>query len=104
MGMMERSWTSWLRDGLALLALALAILFAVEGVLNRSLQDKVEAGRAALQRAQTFANLDNGLIQVLAKTAADKNDPELRALLAQNGVTFQVQPGGAPAAKTGNTP
>lgn len=104
MGLTERGWASWLRDGLALMALILAILIAYEGMLNRSLQDRVEAGRTALVRGQTFANLDNGLIQVAAKTASEKNDPELRALLAQNGVTFQVQPGVAPGPKAGNTP
>lgn len=104
MSLTKRGWTGWLRDGLALLALMLAIFIVFEGSQNRTLQDRVEAGHAALVRGQTFANLDNSLIQVVAKTAADKNDAELRALLAQNGVTFRLQPAAAPTPKTGPTP
>lgn len=104
MSLAERGWASWLRDGLALLAVILAIFVTFEGVQNRALQDKVEVGHTALVRSQTFTNLDNGLIQLVAKTAAEKNDAELRALLAQNGVTFKLQPGAAPAPSTGPTP
>jgi hypothetical protein len=76
---------------LACAALALTLVTVVLGVRVRSLQDSVESGRLSLVKAQTFATIDNNLIQLLANTAAQKNDTQLRALLAANGVTFQDQ-------------
>ncbi len=87
------------RIGFSALALILAIVLAFEGVQNRSLQDKVNSERAELTRAQAFANIDNSVVQLLAKTAVEKNDNAIRGLLASNGVTLQLQPNaaGAPA-------
>jgi hypothetical protein len=97
MGSLHGGWVRWLRDGLATVALVLAVAVFYEGVQMRALQDRVNAEHADLVKAQTFANLDNGVVQLIAKTAADKNDADLRALLASNGVTFRVQPGAAAA-------
>lgn len=87
----------WLGNGLAGVAVLLAIGIVVMGAQTRALQDKVTAERAELTKAQTLAQLDNSVVQLLAKTAAEKNDTALQALLARNGVTFQVEPNaGAP--------
>jgi hypothetical protein len=91
-----RQWPIWLRDGLGVLALVLAVLNVAGAQRNRGLQAVVDTAQAAVQRGQAFANVNNSLIQLLAKTAAERNDPALRELLARNGVTFQVS--GAPAA------
>lgn len=101
MGSSQDGWATWLRDGLALLALVLALLLTVEGIQTRSLQDRVNAGRADLIRAQTLATVDGGVIQLLAKTSVEKNDPELSALLARNGVTLRTRPATAPAPPAG---
>jgi hypothetical protein len=95
-----RRWPAWLRDGLGVLTLVLAILNVAGAQRNRALQADVNTAQAALQRGQAFANVNNSLIQLLAKTAAERNDPALRDLLARNGVTFQVSSGPA----TGPTP
>lgn len=100
---MQRTWQSWLRDGLGLLALILALLNVAGAQRNRDLQGKVDAAQPALQRGQTFANVNNSLIQLLAKAAAERNDPAIRELLARNGVTFKLSaapagPAAAPAA------
>jgi len=95
--MARRSWQAWLRDGLGALALLLAVLNVAGAQRNRGLQATVDAQQANVVRGQTFANLNNNLVQLLAKTAAEQNDAALRQLLANNGVTFQVQAPAPPA-------
>jgi len=96
-----------LKIGLSAVALIMAVFMAFESAHNRALQEKVGKERETLARAQTFTNLDNSLVQLLAKTAAEKNDQALRNLLADNGVTFKVEPnaggaaGSAPASGQG---
>ncbi len=98
---LETRWIAWTTTVLAIIALILAIVMTVVGAQNRGLQDKLAAGRVDLAKAQTFATLDNSLVQLLAKTAAEKDDASLKDLLASNGVTFKVEPsstsGGTPA-------
>lgn len=87
-------------DGVAVLLGALALLLAIVSVVqsarNRMLQAEVTEGQVKLAKAQTMANLDNSLVQLMAKTAADKNDSALRDLLARNGVTFKTPPAPKP--------
>lgn len=98
--MASRSWQAWLRDSLGVLALMLAVLNIAGAQRNRALQAEVTAGQAVQERGQTFANVNNSLIQLLAKSAAEKNDGALRDLLARNGVTFQLNAAPANAAQT----
>jgi cell division protein FtsB len=83
-------------DGVAVIfgaaALILAILSVVQSARNRSLQAQVAEGQSKLAKAQALANLDNSLVQLMAKAAADKDDGALRDLLARNGVTFKAPP------------
>jgi hypothetical protein len=81
---------------LGALALILAIVSVVQSARNRGLQKQVADGQAKLAAAQTVANLDNSLIQLMAKAAADKNDGAMRDLLARNGVTLKAGPVAAP--------
>ena len=94
-------WVRWLRNGFAGLALIMALVNVYFGTQMRALEDAVEAGRADMVKAQTLANVDNNVIQLLAKTAVEKNDADIKALLASAGVTFHAQPvagdPGAPA-------
>ncbi len=80
------------------LALLLAIVTVVQGMSNRSLQQEVATGQAQVAKAQTLANLDNSLVQLMAKSAVDNNDNALRDLLARNGVTFKANASAAAAA------
>jgi len=90
----------WLRDGLGVIALVLAVLNIAGAERNRALQAEVTAGQAVLQRGQTFANVNNSLIQLLAKAAAESNDSAIRDLLARNGVTFELKAAPANAAQS----
>lgn len=86
---------------LGALALLLAIVSVVQSARNRMLQAEVTEGQAKLAKAQALANLDNSLVQLMAKTAADKDDGALRDLLARNGVTFKAPPAPKPEAEPG---
>jgi hypothetical protein len=99
------AWGIWLRNGLCALALVLAGAIVWKAAENRSLQDKINAGRQDLVKAQTFATIDNNVIQLIAKQAAEKNDTALKALLLRNGITFSLNgpAAAAPAANAGET-
>lgn len=88
-GSYQTPWLAWVQAALAILATVLAIISFSQAAANRELQKTVSQNQARLARANTFANLDNGLIQLIAKSAVDNNDAALTALLAQNGVTFR---------------
>lgn len=98
---MRTNWQAWLRDGLGVLALVLALLNVIGAQRNRGLQAEVDAAQGTLQRGQAFANVNNSLIQLLAKAAAERNDPAIRDLLARNGITFKLSAAPAAAAPAG---
>lgn len=74
---------------LGVLAMAAAAALVIIGALNRSLQADVAAGQVRVANAQAAANVNNTLIRLLAKAAAEKNDEKIRTLLSQNGISFQ---------------
>lgn len=78
------------------LALVLAILAVGFVIANASLQKTAAAGQAKIASAQTAANLNNSLIRMLAKSAAENNDPALKTLLAENGITLSEAKPAAP--------
>ncbi len=84
--------------GLGALALVLAITTVILGSGNRGMQQQLAEGQAKVARIQSLANLNNNLIQLMAKAAADNKDGDLRQLLERNGITFKAAPGGTPAA------
>lgn len=92
------------RSGVAgVIAAALGVIVLVLGVMtvwtaaaNRRLQQTLAANQEKVAKAQAAANLDNNLVQLLAKAAIDGKDGALRDLLAANGVTMK-QDGPAPA-------
>lgn len=89
---------------LAVCALSL-LLSVTNGIMlnkSRHLQEQVNLRAAQIQAGNTFAQVFQGLVQVLAKTAIDKKDQQLRALLTENGFKFNDaagKPAAAPEAK-----
>ena len=77
---------------LGVLAVVLAVLSLIGANTNRGLQTVAATNQARIERANTFANLDNNLVQLIAKSAADNNDTALTSLLSTNGVTFRKAP------------
>lgn len=82
---------------LGVIALLAATVLVVMGAVNRSLQAQVAAGQAKIAGAQAAANVNNSLIRLLAKSAAETGDTQIRALLARNGITFRQAPSGSAA-------
>ena len=80
------------------LALLLSIVTVGFAIANASLQRTATAGQAKAASAQAAANVNASLIRLLAKSAAENHDPDLKTLLAQNGITFKETPGATPAA------
>lgn len=84
-------------------ALVLAVVSVVEAGANQDLQETAAANQVQLQKSQTLTSVDNNLVQLLAKAAAESNDSDIRALLARNGVTFRTRAADpAPAATPAN--
>ncbi len=79
------------------LCVVLALSLALMAAINRTLRARIAEGQAQVSKAQTLANLDNSLVQLLAKSAVDNNDLALRDLLSRNGVTFKQGAQTAPA-------
>jgi hypothetical protein len=98
---MMRSILDKANVGLAVLAL---IALAVKLSLTAS---AAEATRVVAERqhrivaAQTLAQVDNQLVQMLASASAQTNDAAVRQLLSDNGINFTVNtpPPGAPPAQ-----
>lgn len=84
-------WLGQLAALLAFVALALAVWSAVLGVENRALGKTVGEQQNMVARARSIAQVDNALIQLISRTAAQTDDAELAALLTKNGVSFQEQ-------------
>jgi hypothetical protein len=91
-------WAAWLRNGLAGLALILALASVVLSVEIRTVQDHVEGQRADAVKAQAIIQVDSSVIQLLARTAIEKSDSQIRALLGTVGVTIGTQPTPSPSA------
>ncbi|MGI4880223.1 MAG: hypothetical protein ACRYG4_22365 [Janthinobacterium lividum] len=83
-------------------ALMLAVATVVQVRSNNDLQAAVAQGQTQIAKAQALANVDNELVGLLAKAAAENHDDAIRGLLAQNGVTFKAgpAPGVTPATGT----
>lgn len=82
---------------LGALALLLALVTLWEARGSRELQHQVADAQQKAAKAQTMANLDNTLVQMLARAAIDNNDPAIRALLERNGVQLKAGAPSAPA-------
>lgn len=86
--------------GLCALALLLSLVGAWLASSNRSLQTQLLEGQAQVAKSQALVNLDNSLVQMMAKVAVDNNDGDIRRLLAANGVTVKANTPSAPAPKS----
>ena len=94
---------SWALNVLALLALAiwLANVWLANGI--QALQAEANANQQVLNQAAQLDGLNNQLAQALATASAQTGDEDLRALLAENGITFTFTPD-QPATPAGEEP
>ncbi len=82
----------WALNVLALLALAIwvANVWLANGI--QALQAEANANQQVLNQAAQLDGLNNQLAQALATASAQTGDADLRALLADNGITFTFTP------------
>ena len=71
--------------------LALVVLNIILFTGNRALRDEVNARQQFINDSIRVNQLNNQMIQLVARTAASANDMQLSSLLATNGVTYEVR-------------
>ncbi len=87
---------------LAVVVLILVILNLSVTSRNRVLQKEVQNRAVYINQSVRLNNLNNSIIRSLAQMAVDNQDAQLKALLNENGVTFQITtPEGNSAAEGG---
>jgi uncharacterized protein YpmS len=98
MGTLSRGqWTL-----LTILALTTLILVGVNISLfqgNVSRQASVNARQQYVQQSIQLEGLNREIIQALANLAARNNDDQLKALLAEHGITFSITQNPSPQAQ-----
>jgi hypothetical protein len=72
------------------LALVLVLVNVVFSVGLKTKRAEVQQRQLAIARGAQLAQVNNALIQTLVLAAVNRNDPQIGALLQQNGVTYQL--------------
>jgi hypothetical protein len=87
----------WTLNSLAILALALWVVnvWLANGI--QGLQAEANGNQQRLNQTDQIGRLSNQLAQALATASAQTNDEQIRALLADNGITFTFTPEGIQA-------
>ena len=94
-----RDWRFSLVTAIALIGSVLVLVNVSIHRANRTLQADVAQRQQFINQSIQLARLNNELIQALAKLSAETEDESIRRLLADEGVTFTVNP---PAAQPTN--
>ncbi len=82
-------WISTLLAGLSvILVISNGLLFLV----NQEAQAAVNRRQQFINQSAQLGRLNEALVRALATTAANNKDDQLRELLAQHGITFQINP------------
>ena len=91
----------WISTVLAGLSVILVISNGLLFLVNQEAQAAVNRRQQFINQSAQLGRLNEALVRALATTAANNKDDQLRDLLAQHGITFQVnppQPGPVPSA------
>lgn len=89
---MPNTLSGWIS---ALVTLGCIILAAWSFSLGsglRTLRAEVSEQQANAAKGQALGKVNDTLIQMMARLAAETNDPALTGLLSANGVTFRLTP------------
>ena len=81
-------------SGLALLAMAASLTLTT---MNRSLQQDIGLRQQYVQQSAQLESLYRDIVRSLAELAARNNDQDVRAMLAQHGITYTANAPAAPA-------
>lgn len=101
--MRGRGWSAafWGATGLGALAVLLIIANTVLLSRNQTLQVEVNQRQQFINESVRLGGIDNNLIRALASASVTNHDDKLRAILAEAGVTFTVNPSASPAPRPG---
>jgi hypothetical protein len=90
----------WLSTVLAGLSVILVISNGLLFLSNQETQATINRRQQFINQSVQLGRLNEALVRALATAAANNKDDQLRELLAQHGITFQIAPadGQAPAA------
>jgi uncharacterized membrane protein YeiB len=94
----------WISTVLAGLGVILVIGNGILFLVNQDAQAAINRRQQFINQSAQLGRLNEALVRALATNAANNKDDQLRDLLAQHGITFQVnpaEPGPAPAAPSG---
>ena len=91
-----KNWQFWTLSGLAGVAILLWLAGLGLGRGIQELQRQANENQLLLNQGERINQLNSQLAQALATAAVQTNDEGIRALLAQNGITFSFTPN-APA-------
>jgi len=87
----------WAATALAVVAVLLIAANAVLLSRDQDLQAEVNQRQQIINQGVRLSQLNTNLIRALAGAAVTERDDKLRDILAEVGVTFTVNAGGAPA-------
>jgi hypothetical protein len=86
----------WISTALAVLSIILVVSNGILFLINQEAQAAINRRQQFINQGVQLGRVNEALVRALATSAANTNDDQLRELLAQHGITFQVnssQPG-----------
>lgn len=98
-------WQSWVTIGAAA-ACVLVLINIILFEINRSLQGEVNSRQQYIQQSVQLEALNREIVAAIANLAVRNKDDQLKAMLAQHGITINVgSPGStAPSSSSGTPP
>ena len=94
-----RAAANWLLTGIGALALVLALVDIALFSTNRQQQSQVAERAQFIQQSAQLQGLYQQIIGSLAELSAKNNDAQLKAVLADQGITFSTTPSNDEGAK-----
>jgi hypothetical protein len=82
----------WISTVLAGLSVILVISNGILFLVNQEAQAAINRRQQFINQSAQLGRVNEALVRALATSAANNKDDQLRDLLAQHGITFQVNP------------
>jgi hypothetical protein len=82
----------WISTALAGLSVILVVSNGILFLVNQEAQATINRRQQFINQSAQLGRVNEALVRALATSAANNKDDQLRDLLAQHGITFQVNP------------
>jgi hypothetical protein len=93
----------WITTVLAGVSVILVISNGILFLVNQEAQAAINRRQQFINQSTQLGRVNEALVRALATSAATNKDDQLRDLLAQHGITFQVNPAQPGPAQAGPT-